>query len=223
MKTTATIQTTNPRRRPAPRGVALVEVVAASALLAITASAVVGGLATVAGADARNHQRLESLELANRLLLQYIDDSRAMPDQALHVQQGRGLYRWRLGVAPAGLSTPGGSLIDLPASGPGAQALDKLNLLTVAVYTAVPDGAGGYTDGERLCSLARVHHPLSLVYRNPDALSRGLADPSVLIDWFTSLTSAATTATHSPRNTAGVASRAPAAREGFNGSRAANR
>ncbi|HYC99677.1 MAG TPA: hypothetical protein VEB22_00490 [Phycisphaerales bacterium] len=223
MNSASTNPTTAPRRRRAPRGVALIEVVAAAALLAVTASAVVGGFATVAGAEARNERKLESLELANRLLLQYIDDSRDMPDEALHVQQGRGVYRWRMVVTPAGLSTPSGSVIDLPSSGAGTQAVDKLAVLTVAVFAGVPDGNGGYSVGERLCSLTRVYHPLSLVYRNPDAFARVAADPSVLIDWFASLTSAAPLTGHSARNSIDGASTAPAAGEGFNGSRIANR
>lgn len=194
------------RKRPAGaraprwsrRGVSLIEVVMASMLLAVIASAVVGGIATVVSGDARNQQKLEALELANRLLLQYLDDKAAMPKPERQVEQGRGIYRWSMRESPVQLSMPEQSVIDKPADGPGAKTLNKLVLLSVSVYVGVPDGMGGYTYGDRVCTLTRMYHPLSVIYRNPDLIKRLAADPGRMMEIMLDLIDAGTTSRTDP-------------------------
>lgn len=180
----------NRKRR---RAFSLVEVIMASMLLAIIASAVVGGITTVISADARNQQKLEGLELANRLLLQYLDDKDAMPNQESHVVQGRGTYRWVLRVSPVQLDMPEQSVIAKPAEGPGSKTIDKLVLLSVSVYAGVPDGMGGFAHGDRICTLTRVYHPLSVIYRNPDMMVRLASDPARMLEMMLALTEGGTT------------------------------
>ena len=200
---TAKTSTTNPRhttraRRWSRRGISLVEVVMASMLLAIIASAVVGGITTVVAADSRNQQKLEALELANRLLLQYLDDKDAMPSQETHISQGRGVYRWVLRQSPVQLSMPEESVIDKPTDGPGSKTIDKLVLLSVSIYTGVPDGMGGYAYGDRACTLTRMYHPLSVIYRNPDMMKRLAADPARMMDIMMALIDTGTTSRSDP-------------------------
>ncbi|HZW07006.1 MAG TPA: type II secretion system protein [Phycisphaerales bacterium] len=197
--TASRISPTPARKRPrARRGFSLVEVVMASMLLAIIASAIVGGITTVISADARNQQKLESLELANRLLLQYLDDKDAMPNQEAHVFQGRGVYRWAMHTSPVAIEMPPGSVIEKPAEGPGSKTIDKLTLLSVSVYAGVPDGMGGYTHGERVCTLTRVYHPLSVIYRNPDMMKRLAADPARMMELMMALIDSGTTSRTDP-------------------------
>jgi len=170
----------------------------ASMLLAIIASAIVGGITTVISADARNQQKLESLELANRLLLQYLDDKDAMPNQEAHVFQGRGVYRWAMHTSPVAIEMPAGSVIEKPAEGPGSKTIDKLTLLSVSVYAGVPDGMGGYSHGERVCTLTRVYHPLSVIYRNPDMMKRLAADPARMMELMMALIDSGTTSRTDP-------------------------
>jgi len=180
------------------RAFSLIEVVMASTLLAIVASAVVGGITTVVAADSRNQQKLEALELANRLLLQYLDDKDAMPNAGAHVFQGRGVYRWQMHTSPVELSMPAESVIDKPADGPGAKTIDKLVLLSVSVYVGKPDGMGGYTHGDRVCTLTRVYHPLSVIYRNPDMMKRLAADPGRMMEIMMALIDSGTTTRSDP-------------------------
>jgi type II secretory pathway pseudopilin PulG len=197
--TSRTSTPTHRKQRWTRRGLSLVEVVMASMLLAITASAVVGGITTVAAADAHNQQKLEALELANRLLLQYLDDKSAMPDESAHAVQGRGTYRWAMHTSAVELSTPAESIVIKPTDGPGSKTIDKLVLLSVSVHAGIPDGMGGYASGERLCTLTRVYHPLSTVYRNPDALSRLLRDPGTFLPYVEGLIQERAPAPASPR------------------------
>jgi prepilin-type N-terminal cleavage/methylation domain-containing protein len=187
-----------PRRRWSRRGVSLIEVVMASLLLAIIASAVVGGITTVIAGDARNQQKLEALELASRLILQYLDDKEAMPKPEAHVTQGRGVYRWVMRESPVQLSMPEESVIDRPAEGPGSKTIDKLVLLSVSVYAGVPDGMGGYAYGDRVCTLTRMYHPLSVIYRNPDMMKRLAADPARMMEIMMALIDGGTTSRSDP-------------------------
>ncbi len=180
------------------RAFSLVEVIMASMLLAIIASAVVGGITTVISADARNQQKLEGLELANRLLLQYLDDKDAMPNPDAQVVQGRGTYRWVLRVSPVQLTMPERSVISTPAEGPGSKTIDKLVLLSVSVYAGVPDGMGGFAHGDRICTLTRVYHPLSVIYRNPDMMVRLASDPARMLEMMLALTEGGTTSRTNP-------------------------
>jgi len=188
---TSTTRSTGVHRRWSRRGISLIEVIMASVLLTVIASAVVGGITTVVTADSRNQQRLESLELANRLLLQYVDDQDAMPSEATHITQGQGVYRWTIRTSPVVLTMPQASVIDKPVAGAGANTIDKVRFLAVSVYAGVPDGMGGYAYGERVCTLTRMHHPLSIIYRNPNKLASIAGDPEALIRIFGGIIDAA--------------------------------
>lgn len=164
------------------RGVSLIEVVMASLLLAILTTAIVSAITTVVTADIRNRQKLEALELANRLLLQYLDDDQAMPSDTQHIMQGNAAYRWKLQKTPVKIEMPDDSLLIKATDGPGSKAMEKTTLLSVNVYAGIPDGMGGYAEGQRLCTVSRYFHPMSVFYRNPDALSRLTNDPARMME-----------------------------------------
>ena len=190
---------TRAKRRWSRRGISLIEVIMASVLLAVIASAVVGGITTVIAADSRNQQKLESLELANRLLLQFLDDKDALPKQETHITQGRGVYRWVMRQSPVQVSMPDESVIVKPSGdSPASKTIDKLILLSVSVYSGVPDGMGGYDYGDRVCTLTRMYHPLSVIYRNPDMMKRLAADPARMIEIMTALIDEGTTSRTDP-------------------------
>ena len=171
----------------------------ASMLVAILTTAVVGGITTVVAADVRNQQKLEALELGNRLLLQYLDDKEAMPHEEQHIDLGQRHYRWHLKKTPVTIEVPDESIITKPAENtPGAQTLAKTELLTVTVYAGVPDGMGGFVEGTRLCTLSRLNHPLSVIYRNPDTMMRAFSDPIKAMTIFRDLISTSGPSTPAP-------------------------
>lgn len=160
------------------RGVSLLEVVLSSVLLGIIATAVAGAISSIVTAEMRSAQRLEALELANRLILQYLDDEKSMPSESEHINQGSGSYRFTVRLTPIVVDMPEGSLLVKPAGGAGTVGgtMDAVELLSISVYAGVPDG-GGYAYGERLCTLTRPVHPLSTAFGNPDRMQRIFADP----------------------------------------------
>jgi type II secretory pathway pseudopilin PulG len=181
------------------RGVSLIEVVMASMLVAILTTAVVGAIVTVIAADVRNQQKLEALELGNRLLLQFLDDKDALPPEEEPIHQGLGDYRWTLTRTPVKIQMPASSIITRPMEGtPGDKTMAKTELLTVTVYSGKPDGLGGFEQGKLLCTLSRLNHPLSVIYRNPDTMSRAFSDPIKAMQIFTDLIATSDTASAPP-------------------------
>ncbi len=169
-----------PHRR-AERGSTLIEVVCASLILAIAITMIVGAITAVTSADLRARQQLEGLELANRLLLQFLDDKEKMPSQEAHINQGMGTYRFKLTETPVKLSYPDNSIFETPSNQTTASAIDQTKLISVTVWAGVPDGLGGYRAGEQMATLARIHNPLSLITRNPDTMARLAANPEQLL------------------------------------------
>jgi type II secretory pathway pseudopilin PulG len=172
--------TRRPHRR-ARRGSTLIEVVCASLILAIAITMIVGAITAVTSADLRARQQLEGLELANRLLLQFLDDKEKMPSQQTHINQGMGTYRFKLTETPVKLSYPDNSIFETPSNQTTASAIDQTKLISVTVWAGVPDGLGGYRAGEQMATLARIHNPLSLITRNPDTMARLAANPEQLL------------------------------------------
>ena len=63
-------------------GVTILESVMAALLLGLICATIFSTVSAVATADLRGQQRLEALELSNRLILQYLDDKNKMPSEA---------------------------------------------------------------------------------------------------------------------------------------------
>jgi hypothetical protein len=162
-------------------GTTLIEVVLAALLLSIVVVMIVATVSNVTLADLRGRQRLEALELANRLLLQYLDDKDKMPSQSAHIVQGMGVYRWTLRETPVAMDFPRESVFTPREGNSSVRVLEQTNLLTVTVWTGVPDGLGGYAPGAELATLARVHNPMSAITRNPDVLLRATSNPDQLL------------------------------------------
>lgn len=162
-------------------GTTLIEVVLAALLLSIVVVMIVATVSNVTLADLRGRQRLEALELANRLLLQYLDDKEKMPSPAAHIEQGMGVYRWALRETPVTMDFPRESVFTAREGNSSVRVLEQTNLLSVTVWTGVPDGLGGYAPGDELATLARVHNPMSAITRNPDVLLRATSNPEQLM------------------------------------------
>lgn len=182
MPTYAQTRPSSPRpHQRARRGSTLIEVVCASLILAIAITMIVGAITAVTSADLRARQQLEGLELANRLLLQFLDDKEKMPSQSTHINQGMGTYRFKLTETPVKLSYPDNSIFETPSNQTTASAIDQTKLISVTVWAGVPDGLGGYRPGEQMATLARIHNPLSVITRNPDTMARLAANPEQLL------------------------------------------
>jgi len=173
------------RRRPT-RGVTFVEVVCAIAILAVVAATTVGAINAIVSGQQRSLKRLGAAELANRLMLQYLDDEASLPSDSLPIDYGRDRYRWTSSITPISLipakeaperaSRPAGEAAARTAGG-GALGIDQLRAVTFRVWLADPSGAPQASPGAPGFVLTRIVHPALAPLRNPDRLQRLQEDP----------------------------------------------
>jgi hypothetical protein len=159
------------------RGLTFIEVVVATALLTSLASVVVGTVTFMENSVARQRYRLDAMEVAHRLVAQYLDDDKLLPQQSLPIQQGNAFYRYQLKeevvmqdeADSTGLRR---GRIKRQDEVSAEQALPQmLNRVTIAVY--LDDPANPVIETSRpLAELSRMFNPVS--GRDEDAMMRYL-------------------------------------------------
>ena len=80
----------------AAHGLTFIEVTLAVALLAIVSSTIFGAFGYLMGRQRVEQQKLGSMEVANRLMLQRLDDENSLPASGLPVEYGPDRYRWEM-------------------------------------------------------------------------------------------------------------------------------
>lgn len=155
------------------------EVVAAVALLAILASAVSSAFTFMHTRFRRERQLLGAYELANRMMLQYLDDPAAMPDPNLAIAYGAEEFRWTVREDPVVFTaavTPQNTSVD---GRERRMAMDRLRQVSLAVWLA--ENSGGSlapsTDVPH-AEVTRLVDPRG--FRNPDTIQHILDSPDGL-------------------------------------------
>lgn len=165
-------------RTPTRRGLTMLETVLAAVLMAMIATTLVAGLGFVHADHRRQQQKLGAAEIANRLMLQYLDEKSAMPSEALAVTYGaRGQYRyyWKAQEEKVSLREvrPGSSA---SANRVGGVKADRIKLITIRVWNEqipnVNPALSGLPEDYRL---ARLMDPIAA--RNPDSIGKELSTP----------------------------------------------
>lgn len=161
-------------RRAPRRAMTLLEVVLAVTLLALTAGAALTAVSFAISGQERQAQRLAAAELANRLMLQHLDDEGSMPDGGSVVRYAALTYRWEIDAAPLRL-TPAVTAPAAVPTGPGAganrsAALDRLRRVSIRVWLSEESGgARTWEVGVPGAVLTRMVDPMA--FRNPDSFA----------------------------------------------------
>ncbi|RMH14272.1 MAG: hypothetical protein D6695_01665 [Planctomycetota bacterium] len=171
-------------RTPVARGVTMLETVLAAVLVAMIATTLVSGLAFMHADHQRQQSKLGAAEVANRIMLQYLDDKNALPSDALAIAYGAHgelRYYWKLDK----------DRVDMQMIRPRAQSdatrtsgisADRLELITVRVWRErtpnVNPALSGVPEDFRL---ARIFDPVAL--RNPDSIWKAFKTDQGLTDW----------------------------------------
>lgn len=156
------------------RGVTLLEVVFATVVLALTIATMASTVSTITGQQGRSQQLLGAAELANRLIIQYLDDERALPSEDLTLPYGDDEYRYRINITRV-QSTLDQSiervLDDLPTQ-QSAQTPDRIKKIAVTVWLSEKSG-GTYqpNQGAPQQTLVRVVDPLAFHRRPPESVN----------------------------------------------------
>ena len=171
-------------RTPTRRGLTMLETVLAAVLMAMIATTLVAGLGFVHADHRRQQQNLGAAEIANRLMLQYLDEKTAMPSDALAVTYGsRGQYRYYWKVQEEKVSMremrPGSGAL---ANRTGGVKADRIKLVTIRVWNEqtpnVNPALSGFPEDYRL---ARLMDPIAP--RNPDSLDKMLQTPEGMAEY----------------------------------------
>lgn len=154
----------------------LLEVVAAVVLLTLVGGTVLTTLSAAMSSQVRQQRRLAAAELANRLMIQYLDDENSMPDANLPVQYGQEFYRWELRTRPASIRVARIEAESTRAQR-GGLSLDRFKAVTVSVWLSERSGGTREREGGAPgWSLTRLVDP-TYVFRNPDSLDNLLKTP----------------------------------------------
>jgi hypothetical protein len=151
------------------------EAAAATALLGMVAAALVGVMSFLSASQARQALVLAASELANRLVLMYLDDPTAMPEGTRPIAYGPHEYRWEYAEEPLTLieAVPGGRDPGRP------QTLDPNRFVQVTVRVWLSERSGGAArpvPGVPSATLTRMMDPVAL--RNPDSGDNLLNNPT---------------------------------------------
>lgn len=149
------------------------EAVLASALLGIVAMGVFGALNYLVLQQKRAEQIAGASEVANRVVVMYLDSPDNMPQGGRPIAYGRHRYRWTYESAPIDVYDPNATDEPTPLS------LTRLRELTVSVWLH-EDSGGAYSPdaGTPGIVVRRMLDPLAT--RNPDSFERGIEDGSLM-------------------------------------------
>lgn len=172
------------RRLTSRRGMTLVEVVLASALLAMLASALAGAVVFAHRAEIQRIKRLMAHDVANRLLLQFIDDkyNKGLPAQSDPVAYEGLRFFYEIIEEPVEMRNLNGEI---------PKQADGMRLIRIRVYDAFEVSPGNVQRRERLAEIVRPYHLLVALYRNPNSMARNLSNQEFLTE-LTRMPSAAT-------------------------------
>ncbi|MEO1583221.1 MAG: type II secretion system protein [Planctomycetota bacterium] len=166
----------NPTARHASRGFTFLEAVLGLALLGIIGGAIFGVLGYAWRVEINARQTLGAAEVANRVLISYLDDStspRKLPDTIAYQEM---TFRWSLDTTRVSIKdTVPSARTDRDGSATIQEALDKME--SVVVIAWIDDGTPaslvpGSTPGYRL---DRVIDPFT--FRSADSIDRLINDP----------------------------------------------
>lgn len=163
-----------------------IEVTLAVALLAILSSTVFGAFSYLTGRQRLEQQKLGSAEVANRLMLQYLDDPNTMPEVGLPVEHGQDRYRWDkietpVKIKPAEPANPQAAASAGTPTARGNSALME-NTRPVTIRAWLSEESGGSYDHDLSVpnvTITRIVYP-TIAGRNPDSASNILKDPEAM-------------------------------------------
>lgn len=142
----------------------LLEVVLAVLMISLVALVVTSAVNSIMGMEANGRKRLAAYEVANRLMLTYLDDPDNLPSESNPIEYGAYRFLYEVELTPAKL------VINRTqeTSGASLQALDRFRMVGVTVYDALDSDVAMATEGEALAALSRTIDPFTP--RNPDSI-----------------------------------------------------
>jgi len=164
-------------RRHLRRAVTFVEVICAVALIAIIATVTLSGVSSIFTAQERQIRRISAAELANRIILQFLDDRDSVPAPGTVLRADGAAFRFELSETPVRLE-PARAEVAAERAQFTPTNLDRLSNVSVMVWLAEESGGSvAPVAGVPAVRLTRIVDPIALISRNPDSLRNMMQDP----------------------------------------------
>lgn len=174
----------HPGRR-ARAGITFLEIVCGTALLGIVAATIFSVFGFITLSQVREQRMLACAEVANRLMLNYLDNPAGMPDPNNVVEYGPvdspAKFRWDVKEERVELHEARPEGRDTTREGPLRR--DRMKQVTIRAWLSEQSGGAQTLDSSvPQVTLARMVDPLAL--RNPDSTENMLKDPAAYQKWF---------------------------------------
>ena len=153
------------RSAPSRRGLTLLEILLAVVMLVLVTTSITAAISSITAMEARSRKRVAACELANRLILQYLDEEETLPSTSLPMDYGKERYFYEL--------TPWQSRMQINKKqegvGSNLQGLARYRVVRVTVYEAEMEGDYPIK-GQELATIERIFDPATA--RNPDTIAK---------------------------------------------------
>lgn len=166
----------------ARRGMTFLEVVAAVAVLALMTGTVLGAVSLVQGMQLRQTHTLACAELANRMMLQYLDDKSSVPSPITPLEYGAHRYRFSLAESSVGFVSAESTSDTGATQRVGRSPITpdrRYKQVTVKVWLSEESGGSQQlVEGVPHVQIARLIDLLA--FRNPDSAQNMLSQPGAM-------------------------------------------
>ena len=166
------------------RGLTFLEAILAVVLLSMVTVTLSSAVSFMSKTQRRLDQRLGAAELANRLVLQYMDDRDSLPDKTLPIEYDMDRYHWTLTESPVEFVFDDQE-DDNTNIGNGV-SLNRIKLITIKVWLGADSGGSrAFTPSVPNVTVTRLIDPLA--FNNPDSLETLLQQEGGIEKLFQSL------------------------------------
>lgn len=148
------------------------EIVFAVTLLGILAATLLGAANFMLSRQKHEQRTLAAAEIANRLILQFLDDPAGLPSASDPVGYGEDQFRWTKDEYP--LTFIQAKEVPISMEGRQPPRFDKLKVVKVRVWLATASGEGPGSPGIPHAEISRMYDSAQ-IFRNPDTLKHILS------------------------------------------------
>lgn len=158
-------RTSRTRRYASRRGLTLLEILLAVVMLVLVTTSITAAINALVTMEANSRKRVAGCELANRILLTYLDDDKNLPSPAMPLDYGKDRYFYKIADWSARMTIN----TRQEGAGQGLQGLNRYKVVRVTIFES--DESGEYPlAGDELAHIERVVDPANA--RNPDTMRR---------------------------------------------------
>lgn len=164
------------RRHIRERGFSFLEAVAAAAVLGLVAAMILSSVNNLIAGQKRSQQRLACAEIANRIILQYLDDKKSLPAGGAPIPYAGSEYRWSMRESSVAI-VPARPEIAAERAGTSSLSIDRLSHISVRVWLSeASGGSAAYDEAVPHAAMSRLMDPIARAGRNPDSAAHLFSD-----------------------------------------------